>query len=322
MLPNGGLMTEEEVEKRAFEFIQSRYGNIPYPGKPVPEGKIWNIPIYVRYPRILFDEQKKVPRKVRFLKQKKVGEIHISLENGKLLKYPRYYDLKSRLTSYLENIRITVEKALVKVGAENFSKLPFPVHRHTPIVDILSWLLVEDRFDLNVDMENLSEIDKEKYLRHIDALYRVGLIDIENNIVFPGNYLIEIESSGGNLSDKLSNALTVFFSRGYELIDSVRAVLGSHLIICGILYEASLQYDETVILSTNSVEQAFFDLPEYRIEKTRRLKIPRYLAQLESVKLIEDDTLDGNIVWYANKEILKNLASEEELIYPLMEEIR
>ncbi len=309
---------KKEAEKIAYFLIKSKYGNIPYPDTPIlnEKEKIWNVPIKIRYPRILLDDYKK-PKKVRFMQEKKVGEIEISSETGEIKSKPTYYELKSSINTYLESIRTTVEKALVKVGAKNFSQLPFPIHIHTPIIDILSNMLTVEKLDLSEELKILSDDDAKKYTRHIDALQKVGLVAVEGTVVFPGDLLIEIEAKGGNISKKLTNAMTIFFSRGYELIDSIRDVLGSHLTMSGIFYEYSLQYDEIIPFNLQSIENIFLGLPQYGMQ--RKLKIPRYLAQLESVGLIDDNINEkGEVVWCANEDIYRRILKEKELIGSLI----
>ena len=308
---------KKEAERIAYYLIKSKYGNIPYPDIPIlnEKKKIWIVPVKIRYPRVLLDDYEK-PKKVRFMEEKKVGEITISSETGEIKSKPTYYELKDSINSYLENIRIVVEKALVKVGAKNFSQLPFPIHMNTPIVDILSNILTVEKFNLSEEMKYLSDEDNDKYLRHIDALQRVGLVNIDGSIVFPGDLLIEIEAKGGNISKKLTNAMTIFFSRGYELIDSIREVLGSHLTMSGIFYEYSLQYEEIIPFTLRSIENIFLGMPQYGMK--RKLKIPRYLAQLESVGLIDDNMNErGEVVWCANEDIYTKILNEEELIAPI-----
>lgn len=309
---------KKDAERIAYNLIKSKYGNLPYPDIPSldKKEKIWEVPVKIRYPRILFDCYDK-PQKVKFMQEKKVGEIKISSETGEIKSKPTYYELKGEIIRYLENIRTTVEKALVKVGAKNFSQLPFPIHMNTPIVDILSNMLTIEKLDLSEELKFLSDEDKEKYTRHIEALEKVGLATVEGSVVFPGDLLIEIESKKGKISDKLTNAMTVFFSQGYESIHSVREVLGSHLTMSGIFYEYSLQYDEIIPFTLRSIENIFLGMPQYGMQ--RKLKIPRYLAQLESVGLINDDTNEkGDVVWCANENIYTKILNEEELIAPII----
>ena len=279
---------KKDAERIAYVLIKSKYGNLPYPDTPILEEKekIWKVPVKIRYPRILLDDYEK-PKKVRFMQERKIGKIEISAETGEIKSKPTYYELRDSIITYLDGIRATVEKALVKVGAKNFSQLPFPLHMNTPIVDILSNMLTVEKFDLSEELKILSDEDIEKYSRHVDALQKVGLVKVEGSVVFPGDLLIEIESKGDNISEKLTNAITLFFSRGYELIGSIREVLGSHLTMGGIFYEYSLQYNEIIPFNLRHIENIFLGMPQYGMQ--RKLKIPRYLMQLESVGLINDD---------------------------------
>ncbi len=310
---------DRDIERIAFDFIRTKYGNLPYPGKPIFKENVWIVPINIRYPRILFDEIKKIPKKVRFMQEKRVGELIISPENYQIIKKPTYFELRRTILEHLESIRISVEKALVKVAAKNFSKLPLPIHMNTPIVDVLSYLLVKDSFNMKEELERLPRDDVEKYLNHINSLKAVGLVDIINNVVYPGDYLIQVEKMGGKLKDKLQRALTIFFSRGYEFIERIREVLGIHLVISGIFYEASIEYEEMIPFKSSTIERIILDMPQYRLEK--KIKIPRYLAQLEEIDILDETTIDGETAWVGNNEIMKKIYSEPELITDIMKKI-
>lgn len=309
--------SKKEIEKIAYDLIKSKYGNIPYPDTPEYDknNNIWFVPIKMRYPRILFNDSG-MPKKQRFMPEKKLGEIKISGENGEINEKPMYWDISQSIKSYLEGVRTTVEKALVKVGADMFSQLPFARHMNTPIVDVLSYMLTVEKIDLTQELQILNEESREKYMRHIKVLEKVGLLDIQGNVAFPGEYLVEIESKGGNISNKLFKSLSVFFSNGYDMIHSIREVLGSHLAIGGIFYENSLQYNEIVQLKLGTIESAFLSLPKYG--RDRIWKIPRYLAELEKVGLLEDKEKGGNVYWQANEEVYNRFTKEAEILSPIV----
>ena len=67
---------KKDAERIAYNLIKSKYGNLPYPDIPAldKKEKIWEVPVKIRYPRILFAYSDK-PQKVRFMQEKKVGEI-------------------------------------------------------------------------------------------------------------------------------------------------------------------------------------------------------------------------------------------------------
>jgi hypothetical protein len=109
----------------AHFFVRERYGNLPSVGMPALHNNCWIIPIHVKYPRVLFEKGTNHPKKVRYMNFEKVGEISIDADKGDIIDKPRYYDIKSEILEKLDFVQISVQKALVKTGAGNFSRLPF-----------------------------------------------------------------------------------------------------------------------------------------------------------------------------------------------------
>ena len=158
-------VSEEDAGKFAYDIIRSELGSIPYPGKPLSDDVgIRIVPITVRYPRVLSDVARDVPEKVRFMNFEDIGEIKIDVNRGELVYRPEYYEISNAINGNLGGVRTTVEMALVKVAANRFVKLPFSEHTHTPIVDILSWILINDTIEISKDVSSIAIDDKEKYI--------------------------------------------------------------------------------------------------------------------------------------------------------------
>jgi hypothetical protein len=308
-------LNEKDALRKAHMIIREYFGTIPSPGKPIFQDKIWKIPINVRYPRVLYKIDN-LPKKVRFMNFGKVGEISMNSETGELIDKPWFYDVQNEIRKNLDNVSIAVEQALVKSEANLFSKIPFPSHMKTPILDILSWMILRDRMDLTtLEFESFDEDTRQKYLRNISELEETGLLHISENIVEPGPILIEIEARRDiPESKKLGSALAVFFERGYGFIESVRQVLGPHLIICSFCYQISLEQDEVVPLSYETINSIYSGFYPY---ETQKIKLPRYLLQLEQVELLGCDTISGNQVWMSKEPILTRIKQEEEILEPL-----
>lgn len=306
---------KEEVRKKALELIRDSYGNIPYPGEPVLEEGIWKVPIIARYPRVLVNEEENIPEKVRFMAFEDLGEIEIFANNGKIKEKPSYWELQSSIKDELELIQTTVWKALVKVGANKFSNLPLAEYMHTPIEDILSWLLINNTLDLEIQLGILNEEDRAKYLQNTEYLQFVGLIRKTGDIVEPDNALIAIEKQSETVSQALSNSLAYFFEKGYEHIDTIKQVLGPHLIVTGSIYQRSIEYGQVIFLKTRSIEDIFRDV--YRSQPHKIFKLPRYLLQCASVGLIEKKIVAGENVWCGKDEIFRAIIREEEILEPI-----
>lgn len=310
-------ITKEEAEDIAHDLIKNKYGNLPSTGKPYLEGTFWIVPINVKYPRVFFDKNTNRPKKIRFMNFEKIGEIKIDANKGVPVEKPNYYTVRSEINERLDFIKTNVEKALVKVGADKFSKLPLSEHMHTPIEDIISYLLINDSIDLNTEFSNLSNDILEKYIKNVDSLIKVGLVrKTESNLLIPDNALIEIESISDILSNKLSKSLSYFFAEGYEDISSIRQVLGPYLSITGHIYEQSIEYDEIMPVNYFEIQNL---MKRYYREFVKQFKIPRYLIQLIEVGLIKQEIINGENVWLPTKKILENIKGEDEILSPIKE---
>jgi len=309
-------ISKEEAEKIVHQFIREHYGTIPSPGEPRLEEDIWKVPINASYPRILFNEYKKKPEKVRFMTFKNLGEIHLS-KDGNIISQPRYIDIGAAIKSKLDEIRTSVEKALIKVGADRFSRLTFPDHMFTPIQDILSWLIIGDAIYVDEFLSKVVEDKKGKYLQNIEVLKSVGLIKQEGNLLLPGDSFIEIEMNT-KLSNpqKLAASLTVFYERGYENIDTIRSFLGPHLILSGFCYEESVECDSIIAIRESEFRKV---ISEKYYDASKLIKLPRYLLQLENIGLIQPSKKGNESSWEPNPELYAKLRGEENLIAPIQE---
>ena len=308
-------VSEKDARKFAYDVIRSELGSIPYPGKPrLDDVGIWTVPITARYPRVLSDVARDVPEKVRFMNFEDIGEIKIDANKGELIYRPKYYEISNAIKGNLERVRTTVEMALVKVGANRFAKLPFPEHMHTPIVDILSWILINDNLDMSQDLSLIGVDNRDKYLQNINLLESVGLLRKSGNLIIPDNNLVEIETKYKKLTEKISNAIAFFFEKGYTQIESIKQVLGPHLTITAFCYEKALEYGDLLSINYETIDRMILGI--YR-QEVKRIKLPRYLIQLESVGLIEEKIVSGKVVWYGKEDILRGIQGEEEILQPI-----
>lgn len=307
-------VSEKDARKFAYDIIRSELGSTPYPGKPRLEDRTWIVPIHVKYPRILSDEAGEIPEKARFMNFENVGVIKIDASKGNMVDRSSYYEVRSAIREQLDQVRTTVEMALVKVGANRFAHLPFPEHMHTPIVDILSWVLINDKIDVSEDLSQVSVVDREKYLQHIEVLGSTGLVRKSGNLIIPDNSLLEIERRYKTLSEKISHAIAFFFEKGYTFINSIKQVLGPHLTITGFCYEMALEYGEVRHIDYMSIERMV--LQKYG-QEVKRIKLPRYLIQLESVGLLKEAKVAGKSVWSGKRSIFEEIQGEEEILQPI-----
>jgi len=317
-LPLAQEISKEEAEKIVHQFIREQYGTIPSPGEPKLEEGIWKFPINANYPRILFNEYKKKPEKIRFMTFKNIGEIHLSNE-GDIISHPRYFTIRGVIKLKLDEIRTSVEKALVKVGANKFSQLTFPDHMFTPIQDILSWLLIEDTINIHDFLSNVVGDKKERYLQNIELLKSVSIIKQEGTLIIPGDSFVEIEMDT-KLSNpqKLAASLALFYERGYENIDAIRSFLGPHLILSGFCYEESIECDSMIAIRETEFRKV---ISENYYDTSKLIKLPRYLLQLENIGVIQQSKKIDEISWEPNPELYEKLRGEEDLMAPIQEMI-
>lgn len=311
------------AREKAHFFVKEKYGNIPSIGEPILENNVWNIPIEARYPRIRFDEITNMPKKVRYMKFDNIGFLKIDANYGTVIEKSRSWDVRTEIQRNLEFIQNNVQKALVKCGADKFSKLPFSEHMHTPVIDILSYLLINEYIDINEVGESFTEKDDIKYKKIMDILLSMNLIreSDDSNRIYPGNILIEIESSdyineesGSRISDKLSQAMAYFFANGYEHLDSINMVLGAHLSISGYIYQQGIEYNEIVPVRTDDIFKFFRTLPN---SFHKLIKIPRYLIQLDKVGIIKLESHKGEDVWLPENNIFEDVLHQERLLTPI-----
>ena len=305
---------KREAEKRAHIYVREKYGNLPSVGEPILEGGTWRIPIEVRYPRVLFEKGTNRPKKVRYMNLEDIGEIRIDANKGDLLHKPRYWDVRREIEQQLNLVQVTVQKALVKTGADRFSKLPFSEHMHTPVADIIAYLLITDPLDFTQEFSLLYDRAREKYNNIVETLTSMDLVRRSADLLIPGNVLVEIERKEEDLHLKLSDALAYFFVQGYQNIQSVHQVLGPHLTISGYIYQQSVEYDDLIPLEFNEIEKAVrfsYGTP------LKQLKLPRYLIQLEEIGVIEATSIKGEDVWTPEQDLLDRVRMEEEILLPI-----
>jgi len=307
-------INKKDAQKRAHLFVREKYGNLPSVGIPEIQDNVWIIPINVKYPRVFFESATNKPKKVRYMNFERIGEIKIDANNGDIVDKPRSWDIKSEIKGKLDFVQLTVQKALVKTGAQNFSKLPFSEHMHTPIEDIISFLLLKDKIDLETELSILSEEEKEKYLKNIDLLITTGLIRKNDNFVLPDNAFVEIERSSDNISSKLSKALSYFFAQGYDNISSIQQVLGPYLTISGYIYGQSIEYDDIIPVEYSEIQAL---IQQSYGQSIKQMKIPRYLIQLNEVGLLDQSSCRGEDMWLPKTDILRSVRMEETLLSPI-----
>lgn len=309
------VISKNKAEDLAYYYLREKIGNIPHiRGANLLDGK-WVIPIDVNYPKIFLDRNTGKPNKTRFIKVTDIGKLEISSMSGEVLHAPKLWDIEREINNGLAKIQVSVQQALVKTAAANFSKLPFSEHRYTPILDILSILLTEERFKISDFV--YGEDQSVKYRQYLTDLEEIGLVRINEGYVIPGNLFSTLEGdfSGSKDSEKLSLLLKLFFEKGYGHIRSVMSVLGSHLKLSGFTYQESLEYGGLLSFNRGDVLDAIDD--EYK-----RIKIPRYFLQLEGIGLVTRDPNARGSAWTPEKGIFNRVRGQTEILSSVNEMIK
>ncbi len=305
---------EDAARKLALLEIRETLGTIPVPGDPRRDDSHWVIPIVVRYPRAIFSAEAKAPERMRFMDFGELGKVKLDSQTGEIVDRTRYYDLQHRIQDRLTEIRNTVEKALVKSSAERFARMAFPEHMHSPVLDLLSWIMIHGELG-SPKLESLAGPESGKYIRYVRMLETVGLLEMRDDLIAPTSYFIEIESQQKSLNDRVTDALSFYYSRGYEQIDSIRQFVGPQLMVSGFVYEASLGVDEPIATPYSDIERALHE--GYR-ETKKVLQLPRYLAQLEGVELLVRTSSVREPAWQPSAEAYGKFLEESHLLEPVL----
>jgi hypothetical protein len=318
MSPDGRIIVSPLQEEEAFfiaqMYIREQYGTIPSAGTPVINEGIFKVPIEVKYPRVLMDKTTNRPRKVRYMNFENIGEIIIDAYTGDILGKPWYREVKSRIQSNLNYIQDNVQMALIKSAANKFSKLAFSEHMYSPIIDIISNLLLNDEMDITNEIGAISEKDRERYLKIISSLSEVGLIEQVGNKLKPNNILIGFEMASNDLHEQLSNALAHYLEKEYTDIPNIHQVVGGHLTIAGYIYQQSIEYDDITPINYDEIQRKVRSV--YR-QEIKQVKIPRYLIQLNHVDLIDVLNTHGEDFYQPTEAIFEKVNAQEQLISPV-----
>ncbi len=311
----------EDVRRRARETIREQIGTLPSPGNPVlkrvdvggVKRQVYEVPILVYHPVLIIDPVTAITKKVRFKNLGCVGKIVIDAFTGEVVQRTSVPDIKRAIKQKLEEIAALVDRILVRIEAKKFASLPLSEHVHTPVEDIISALIVLDSLNIEEQIEILPEDERTKYIEILKVLASVGLVEIKGSTVLPGNILIVLESRFDTHEDVLKNALAHFFEEGYEYLDTIRIVLGPYLTLTRKIYEIALGSGELVPVEFSHIKKLFEE--EYIPSRARikSLKLPRYLLQLERVRLLKYFRKDGKDCWTGTEDTFRKLMGNEEI---------
>jgi|AntDeeMinimDraft_4_1070355.scaffolds.fasta_scaffold04156_3 hypothetical protein len=308
---------EERAKIKAQKELAHEIGNLPYLGDMEHEDNEYVFPLHVRLPRVIFDESRQTPQDVKFLSSKRVGEIRVNAESGEVNR-TRIHDIKSNIRQQKRVVEEAVQKALVRSSARKFSKLPFPELRYTPILDILSQLLIEGLIE-EEEIESMSSQYERHYKDYIEILEEAGLVRMNDGQVEADDYLIEIEARDASPPEKLNAAIAHFFEEGTNDIDTIRQILGPYLTLAGFYYMQVLESGEMPRVTEDEFREQLDKTYTGSDRELKKFKLAHYLIQLEDVGLLESDDEDGPRTWEGEKDVWDDILREQDLLEPASE---
>lgn len=313
-------LEREAARDRAMRWIRMKLGQSPYVSSLESDDDVWRVSVSVRHPKVMFNEATGTPRHPVFYQFNDIAELQINRLTGEIEEAPDFYTVQGRIQEGIEEIHTSVERALTKAAAGPFSRLPFGEHFHTPLLDIFSWLLFNEYLDLSPDsLDDLFE-EPSKAERYIELLADLDLVRYQTEeTVEPDNDLVEIfGSSSAADHEKVQKALSVFFARGFEDVDSVRQVLGPYLRLSRIIFEDSLELGEVTPVPYGAVHARMTS--DYQGKK-KKFKIPRYLVQMEEIGIIEVTSSADQKAFRPAEKWFKAVSEEQTLLDPLKKHV-
>lgn len=311
------LIGEREARRKAEEVVAFDIGNLPRLGEMEQTDTEYVFPLEIRLPRVIFDEDRKRPVDVKFMSSAPVGKIRVDAVTGEVER-PHLSQIESNIRRERKVVEDSVQKALVRSSAAKFSKLPFPEHRYTPILDILSHLILEGAIT-EEELDSFNAVSEEKYMEYVGMLEDVDLVRTEEGRIESDNVLIGLRTEESNPPKLLNGALAHFFEAGAENISTIREILGPHLVLSAFYYQNAIISEGEPQMSADEFEEILErnyygnDLVE------KRFKLSRYLIQLEDVGLLESSSDVERPTWSGKTTVTKSLLREDDMLAPIAE---
>lgn len=329
---------ESEAKKEAEIVLRKQVGNIPHLGSAeyIEDTQEYVFPIMVSLPNILFEEGETQPEAVgvRFMPEMEVGEIRVDGKDGSINDRTNTREINQRISDKEYEIEIAVQKALIKASAKRFSRLPYTTHRYTPIIDILSEVILSGKIDAS-RFVTFGDDEREKYDEHLQTLIDVNLVDRENNNIRPSKELVSIQTGQSPNSDDtdtterplkgkkpskvLNESMAFLLEQRIDDIETLHEILGPHLKIAGYYYRRAIEIDGLPKLTKNEIKNHFSGKYQGERGRLKLFKLSRYLLQLEEVGLIKSQVHLGERVWVGDSDIKSAVEDQEEHLEPVFQ---
>lgn len=316
---SGRLISEKEAREKAQETLAFEIGNLPRLGALEVTEMEYIFPLEIRLPRVIFDKEREEPVEVKFMSSESLGEIHVDAATGKVER-PHIHEIESQIRRQRKQVEDAVQKALVRSSAKKFSRLPFPEHRYTPILDILSHLIIEGPITVQ-ELDEMTAVDEQKYRDYVDMLAKVDLVRWKDDRIEADNVLIGLQAEESDPPKLLNAAMAHFFEKGAEHIGTIREILGPHLLLSGHYYRRAIELDNMPRMKEREFDEVMSWNYSGNDRVQKRFKLSRYLIQLEDVELLESENGMGPRRWFGTNEVKDDVLRENELLEPISEVI-
>lgn len=310
--------TEADAFRVAQKDIWARVGSFCYPARPRtdPQGAVTEFEVWADIPRIYSDPLTGVPVDTHYFRFKGIGRVQVSLYKGTPTASVTWMEARRALKERMEEVDISVEKALLKTSASAFSELPLAEHMHTPLLDILSALIFDRTIDLDYWSERMPPDEEETKLSvYVASLETAQLARREGHHVVPGNVFLALQERDLTSSELLRASLRAFFESGIDQIESIRRVIGPQLRIASRVYETGLEWGPDKGLTRREIT-AFVSREAYPNDTRKELQVPRYLVQLEDIGLVRQVASSGAEIFKGVPETYNNIRGLKRILLP------
>jgi hypothetical protein len=315
MSPNE-IVGETEARRVAEKTLAFDIGNIPHLGETEESDSEYIFPLETNAPRVIFDEDRERPVDVKFMSTQRVGEIRVDKNTGDVSDRSHIYEIERRIRRQQKEVETAVKKALVRSSAGRFSHIPFAELRYTPILDILSHLILQGPIVAD-ELASLGAPEEQKYKDYIKLLEKVDLIRRRNDEIIADDIFIEIQAQKDKHSDMLDNALAHFFREGANHIEEIERILGPYLLLAGYYYRRALEVEGYPKITEEEFKRQIRHSYGGQNRQQKQFKLSRYLIQLEEVGILETTEKDERTAWKGEEEVKADLLREEEMLAPI-----
>lgn len=305
--------SENEAFIRAQRDLWERVGSFCYPTRPKTTGDVIEFEVWADLPRVRLDPVSSKPTGALFYRFTDVGRVQVSAEKGSIRTSIGWREARKTIRERLETVEGSVEEAILRSGADKFSTLPFSEHMHTPLVDILSNLIYDERINTVAWTGNLPQDEDElKFTDYVDLLSRAELVRQEGTYLVPGNILLGLIEKNPEAPKLLRQALSHFFK--VQDIENARRVIGPQLKLASKIYEAALEWGPDAGYDPATLRTAF--VQAYNGQTKKILQFPRYLLQLEQIGIVRTVEEHGARVVRVQPDLFEHVRQSEKTLQP------